>query len=78
MGLGGARPLTRSYGADVKRPGVANLSRRDRAAWTAARWVSVLHPCAATASRFRLTTPREAPSDEPARAQYESGKSARG
>jgi len=78
MGLGGARPLTRSYGADVRRPGVANLSRRDRAAWTAARWVSVLHRCAATASRFRLTTPREAPSDEPARAQYESGKIARG
>ena len=44
----------RSYRADVRRPGVANLSRRDRAAWTAARWVCVLHPCAATASRSRF------------------------
>ena len=78
LGLDSAWPLTRSYGADVRRPGVANLSRRDRAAWTAARWVCVLHPCAATALRSRLTTPREAPSDGPAWAQYESGKSARG
>src|SRR6476469_1866808 len=74
MGLGGAWPLTRSYGADVRRPGDANPWHRDRAAWTAARWVCVLHPCAATASRSRLTTPREAPSDGPAWAQYESRK----
>jgi hypothetical protein len=28
-------PLARSYGAATKRPGDANLSRRDRAAWAA-------------------------------------------
>ena len=71
-----------SVGPDVRQPPPrardANLSRRDHAACAAARWVCVLHPCAATASRSRLTTPREAPSDGPAWAHYESGKSARG
>ena len=51
---------------------VTPLWRRDHAASAAARWVCVLHPCAATASRSRLTTPREAPSDGPAWEQYES------
>jgi len=58
--------------------GSAEPVATDRAAWTAARWVCLLHPCAATASRSRWTTPREAPSDEPAWAQYESEKIARG
>ncbi len=59
-------PVTRTCGAGTD------------AASAAARWVCVLHPCAATASRSRLMTPHEAPSDGPAWAQYESGKSARG
>ena len=50
----------------------ANPWHRDRTAWAAARWVCVLHPCAATASRSRLTKPREAPSDGPACGQYEA------
>ena len=33
--------------------------------------VCVLHPCAATALRLRLTTPHEAPSDGPACAEYQ-------
>ena len=56
----------------------ANCGAGADAASAAARWVCVLHPGAATALRSRLTTPREAPSDGPAWAQYESGKSARG
>ena len=51
-------------------PGRCSFSRRALG--------GVLHPCAATALRSRLTTPREALSDGPAWAQYESGKSARG
>jgi hypothetical protein len=50
--------------------GAAKLSLRDLTAWAdAVRWVCVLHPCAATASQSRLTTPREAPSDGPACAE---------
>jgi hypothetical protein len=74
-----AWPLDRSYGSHLQEPRDPAVWRcRDRAAWAAARWVCVLHPGAATASRSRLTTPREAPSDGPAWANYESEKSERG
>jgi len=52
----------------------SDLAPQDRAAWAAARWVCVLHPCAATALRSRLTTPREAPSVGPACRQYEAAQ----
>src|SRR4051812_8733398 len=58
--------LARSYGAAAKEPGDANCGAGTDAAPAAARWVCVLHPCAATALRSRLTTPHEAPSDGPA------------
>jgi hypothetical protein len=69
-----ACPSIRGYGTRLRGPGDANSWRQDRAAWAAARWVCVLHPCAATARLSRLTTPREAPSDGQACAEYEAGK----
>jgi len=44
VSLGSAWPLARSYGAAAKRLGVANLSRRDHAAWTSGAWVRISTP----------------------------------
>ncbi len=60
--------LVRSYGTAAKESGDANCGAGTDAAPAAARWVCVLHPCAATASRPRLMTPMKRPrTDRPAR-----------
>ena len=69
--VGPLRPPDRENGGTAiasQGPVIRSTRTGTDAAWAAARWVCVLHPGAATASRSHSTTPRERPRlDRPAR-----------